>query len=79
MAYADTMAVVDTDHIHEHMLAELGADVPLVTPGSYGVAFDTTGDEMQKGLLPARHWSTATSPKTAVVSWPWQQRRIEAK
>lgn len=57
---------LDSNHTHDHVLAELEAYAPLVSQGSYCVVFDTvvedTPDEFQMG----RPWRKGNSPKSAV-------------
>jgi cephalosporin hydroxylase len=60
------MVVLDSNHTHEHVLAELEAYAPLVTKGSYCVVFDTVVEDMPKGSFPDRPWDVGNNPKTAV-------------
>lgn len=60
------MVVLDSNHTHEHVLAELEAYAPLVTKGSYCVVFDTVVEDMPKGSFPDRPWEVGNNPKTAV-------------
>tara|TARA_B110000008_G_scaffold244374_1_gene253976 strand:+ start:1356 stop:2111 length:756 start_codon:yes stop_codon:yes gene_type:complete len=60
------MVVLDSNHTHEHVLAELEAYAPLVTKGSYCVVFDTVIEDMPKGSFPDRPWEVGNNPKTAV-------------
>ena len=60
------MVVLDSNHTHEHVLAELEAYAPLVTKGSYCVVFDTVVEDMPKGSFPDRPWGVGNNPKTAV-------------
>jgi len=60
------LVCLDSNHTHDHVLAELEAYAPLVTPGSYCVVFDTVVDEMPTGTYPDRPWGPTDNPKTAV-------------
>ncbi|MCW2992097.1 MAG: putative cephalosporin hydroxylase [Solirubrobacterales bacterium] len=63
------LVVLDSDHSHDHVLAELEAYAPLVTPGSYVVAMD--GYMMAQAVgLPrgAEDWA-ANNPNTAVADF----------
>lgn len=60
------MVILDSNHTHEHVLAELDAYTPLVSPGSYCVVFDTVIEDLPTGLYPDRPWDVGDNPKTAV-------------
>lgn len=60
------MVFLDSNHTHEHVLAELEAYAPLVSRGSYCVAFDTVIEDMPTGMYPDRPWDVGNNPKTAV-------------
>jgi cephalosporin hydroxylase len=60
------LVCLDSNHTHDHVLAELHAYAPLVTPGSYCVVFDTIVDDMPASLFPDRPWGPENNPKTAV-------------
>lgn len=60
------MAFLDSNHTHEHVLAELEAYAPLTSPGSYCVVFDTVVEDMPAGSFPDRPWDKGNNPKTAV-------------
>ena len=69
-AEASTVLVLlDSNHTHEHVLAELEAYAPLVTPGSYCVVFDTIVEDMPAGSFPDRPWDKGDNPKTAVSEY----------
>lgn len=60
------LVILDSNHTHEHVLAELKAYAPLVTLGSYCVVFDTLIEDMPAELFPDRPWGPGNNPKTAV-------------
>ena len=43
------LVCLDSNHTHEHVLAELEAYAPLTTVGSYCVVFDTVVEDMPAG------------------------------
>jgi cephalosporin hydroxylase len=63
------LVVLDSNHTHKHVLAELEAYGPLVSGGSYCVVFDTVVEHMPKELFPDRPWGPGDNPKTAVQAW----------
>jgi cephalosporin hydroxylase len=64
---AETVLVIlDSNHTHDHVLAELDAYAHLVTVGSYCVVFDTVIEDTPEELLVGRPWSRTNNPKTAV-------------
>lgn len=67
--YRRVMVCLDSMHTHAHVLAELEAYAPLVTPGSYCVVFDTFVDDMPPGFFADRPWDVGDNPKTAVRQW----------
>jgi len=58
--------ILDSNHTHEHVLAELDAYAHLVSPGSYCVVFDTLIEDLPAGMHPDRPWDVGNNPKTAV-------------
>jgi cephalosporin hydroxylase len=63
------MVILDSNHTHEHVLAELEAYADLVSVGSYCVVFDTVIEDLPADSFPDRPWSHGNNPKTAVWSW----------
>ena len=57
---------LDSMHTHEHVLAELEAYAPLVSPNSYCVVFDTIIEDMPEDMFSDRPWGKGNNPKTAV-------------
>ena len=60
------LVCLDSNHTHEHVLAELEAYAPLTTPGSYCCVFDTVIEDMAADAFPDRPWGRGNNPKTAV-------------
>jgi cephalosporin hydroxylase len=64
--FSRVMVCLDSDHTHDHVLAELKAYAPLVTTGCYCVVFDTLIEDRPEGSFPGRAWDKGNNPKTAV-------------
>lgn len=60
---------LDSNHTHEHVLAELNAYADLVSVGSYCIVFDTVVEDLPAGSFPDRPWDVGNNPKTAVHEW----------
>jgi cephalosporin hydroxylase len=74
----DTVLVVlDSNHTHAHVLAELRAYSPLVKVGSYLVVLDTVIEDMPADLFPDRPWGPGNNPKTAVRSFLQENDRFK--
>ncbi|TDR48705.1 cephalosporin hydroxylase [Tahibacter aquaticus] len=65
----NVLVVLDSNHTHEHVLAELDAYTPLVGAGSYCVVFDTVIEDLPAGRYPERPWDVGNNPKTAVAQF----------
>lgn len=57
---------MDSNHTHEHVLAELEAYAPVTSTGSYCVVFDTVIEDLPDESFPDRPWGKGNNPKTAV-------------
>lgn len=57
---------LDSNHTHDHVLAELKAYAPLTSIGSYCVVFDTVIEDLPKNSFPDRAWNRGNNPKSAV-------------
>jgi cephalosporin hydroxylase len=57
---------LDSNHTHDHVLAELEAYAPLVSVGSYCVVFDTAIEDLPDDMFSDRPWGVGNNPKTAV-------------
>jgi cephalosporin hydroxylase len=60
------MVFLDSNHTHEHVLAELNAYAPLTSLGSYCVVFDTAIEEVPAAVSADRPWGPGNNPQTAV-------------
>jgi len=63
------LVCLDSNHTHEHVLAELSAYAPLTSVGSYCVVFDTIVEDMPDECFTNRPWGKGNNPKTAVKQW----------
>jgi cephalosporin hydroxylase len=64
--YKRVLVCLDSNHTHEHVLAELRAYAPLTSVGSYCVVFDTVVEDLPKEMFLDRPWGPGNSPMTAV-------------
>lgn len=71
------LVVLDSNHTHDHVLAELRAYAPLVTRDSYCVVFDTVVEDMPDEFFPDRPWRRGNSPKSAVHAYLKESDRFE--
>lgn len=62
------LVVLDSNHTHEHVLAELQMYSPFVSLNSYIVVFDTIVEKLPDNYLPgyARPWGVGDNPLTAL-------------
>jgi len=64
--YERILVCLDSNHTHEHVLAELEAYASLVSVGSYCCVFDTLIENMPADMFSDRPWGPGNNPKTAV-------------
>lgn len=64
--YSRVLVLLDSNHTHAHVLAELRAYASLASIGSYCVVFDTLIEDMPKEMFQDRPWGQGDNPKTAV-------------
>jgi cephalosporin hydroxylase len=70
------MVILDSNHTHEHVAAELDLYAGLVGVGSYLVVFDTHCEFLPQDLLSDRPWGTGNSPYTAVQAFLEKDKRF---
>jgi cephalosporin hydroxylase len=71
------VVVLDSNHTHDHVLAELRAYAPLVCQGGYCVVMDTLIEDMPARLVGDRAWGPGNNPKTAVQQFLRESRDFE--
>ena len=63
------LVCLDSNHTHEHVLAELQAYAMLATVGSYCIVFDTIVEDLPAGIYPERSWGPGNNPKSALFAY----------
>ncbi|HEY4440345.1 MAG TPA: CmcI family methyltransferase [Candidatus Elarobacter sp.] len=71
------MVVLDSDHSHAHVLAELRAYAPLVTPGQFLVVADTGLGIPEAARMVIRDWGPQNNPMTAMNAYLAETNRFE--
>ena len=67
---ARVLVCLDSNHTHDHVLAELEAYAGLVSVDSYCIVFDTFVEDMPADhVWTDRPWGKGNNPKTAVRAW----------
>jgi len=64
--FKNVLVVLDSNHTHDHVLAELEAYAPLTSIGSYCVVFDTIIEDLPDSFFADRPWGVGNNAKTAV-------------
>jgi cephalosporin hydroxylase len=80
-AGASVMVCLDSDHSREHVLTELRAYGPLVTPGQYLIVSDTVLGRMSREQTPTARshvWYPGDEPLAAVHAYLAETDRFEA-
>ncbi|MFA7059944.1 MAG: cephalosporin hydroxylase family protein [Pedobacter sp.] len=70
--YNKILVCLDSNHTHDHVLAELEAYAPLTSQESYCIVWDTGVEDLPKGFCKDRPWDKGNNPKTAV--WEYLSR-----
>jgi cephalosporin hydroxylase len=73
--YERILVCLDSNHTHDHVLAELQVYAPLTSIGSYCIVFDTIVEDMPADMFPDRPWGPGNNPKTAV--WKYLKEHPE--
>ena len=64
--YHKILICLDSNHTHDHVLAELKAYASLTSVGSYCVVFDSIVEDLPEDAIVDRPWGKGDNPKTAV-------------
>jgi cephalosporin hydroxylase len=64
--YDRIMVFLDSNHTHEHVLAELELYAPLTSKGSHCVVWDSGVEDLPPDMCADRPWGKGDNPKTAV-------------
>jgi len=67
--YDRVMVFLDSNHTHDHVLAEFHAYAPLVSQGSYCVVWDSGVEDLPADMCADRPWGKGDNPKTAVHAY----------
>ena len=64
--FKKVLVCLDSNHTHDHVLAELNIYADFTSVGSYCIVFDTNLEDMPKEMFADRPWEPGNNPKTAV-------------
>ena len=67
--FKTVMVFLDSNHTHDHVLAELESYAPLTSVGSYCVVFDTVIEDLKSEYNDEKPWSHGDNAKTAVYEF----------
>ncbi len=68
-SFDTVLVMLDSNHTHDHVLAELNAYAPLVSTGSYCIVFDTIIEDLPDSYFSDRPWGVGNNAKTAVYEY----------
>jgi cephalosporin hydroxylase len=64
--HKNILVCLDSDHSHNHVLAELEAYTPFVSKGSYCIVYDTCVEDLPDKFFVTTNCRKGNSPRTAV-------------
>ncbi len=70
-------AFLDSNHTHDHVLKELRAYGPLVTPGQYMTVYATAIENMPRSSYRKRAWGPGNSPLSAIEAYLGETNRFQ--
>jgi cephalosporin hydroxylase len=70
------MVLLDSNHTHDHVLAELRLYAPLVTKGQYLIVSDTIVEDIPVQHHRPRPWGPGDNPKTALQQYLTESDRF---
>lgn len=71
------LVCLDSNHSHNHVLAELNLYNQFVTAGSYLVVFDTIVEYLPLGFVKNRPWDKGSNPATAITQFLASNRNFQ--
>ena len=71
------MVLLDSNHTHDHVLAELKLYAPLITKGQFLVVSDTVVEDIPAQGHRPRPWGPGNNPKTALRAFLDQHQSFE--
>jgi cephalosporin hydroxylase len=71
------LIILDSNHTHDHVLAELNAYSSLVSKDSYCIVLDTLIEDIPDKFYADRPWGVGDNPKTAVWEFLKNNDRFE--
>ena len=73
------IVVLDSNHTHDHVLAELEMYAPFVSLNSYIVVYDTIVEKLPENYLPGleRPWGVGDNPHTAATTFLSKNNQFE--
>lgn len=71
------LVILDSNHTHDHVLAELKAYSLLVSKGSYLVVFDTIVEDLPDEYFVNRPWGKNDNPRSALRQFLRVNRRFQ--
>jgi cephalosporin hydroxylase len=63
------LVILDSNHTHEHVLAEMKMYAGFVSKDSYLLVFDTVVEDLPNDIYDNRSWGVGDNPKTAVFEF----------
>ncbi len=75
--YKKILVFLDSNHTHDHVLAELEVYAPLTSVGSYCVVWDTGIEDLPENFCTNRQWGKGNNPRTAVYEYLKSTDRFE--
>jgi cephalosporin hydroxylase len=73
----EVMVILDSNHTHDHVLAELRAYSPLVGKRHYLICGDTIVEKLPVQTHRPRPWGPGNNPKTALDQFSSENKRFE--
>lgn len=75
---SNILLILDSNHTHEHVLAELNLWSPLSQPGNYIIVSDTILEQIPEQTHRPRPWGPGNNPMTAMHEFLSRNDRFES-